>query len=90
MGSSGTPVLLIFQIMLNNDGQYANKDSLAKVDKLVAGDTKRYLVVVTSTGVQPKIMASREYPTNGFLNDRGANTAFPVYYLQISDYEPRF
>ena len=76
--------------MLNNDGQYVNKDSLAKVDKLVARDTKRYLVVVTSMRVQPKIMASKEYPTNGFLNGRGADTAFPVYYLQISDYELRF
>ena len=55
------------------------------MDKLVAADTEKYLVVITPTGVQPKITVSEEYLMEEFLGGCDPDVAFPVYHLQLSD-----
>jgi hypothetical protein len=68
----------MFQITLNEDERNANMSGLARVGELVAADTEKYLVIITPTGVKPKITMPEEYLTE-------TDVAFPVYHLQISD-----
>ena len=52
---------------------------------MVDAGTKKCLVVVTPTEVQPKMTVSGEYPTSKFLAGRDLDVAFLVYHLEISD-----
>jgi len=77
------PILLVFQITTSKGECEASKIDLDMVDKLAAADTEKHLVVVTPKGVQPKITVPRGYLTDGFLDGRNPDVAFPVYHLQI-------
>jgi len=76
----GTHVLLRFQITTNEGESGVEKDSLEMVDKAVEERIKKYLVVITPTGVKPRINVPRGYLVVGRQPDK----AFPVYHLEIS------
>ena len=79
------PVLFAFHISPSNDTCDVDRSGLARVGKLVDADTRKYLIIVTPTGVQPKMTVSGEHPTSKFLADRDPDLAFLVYHLEISD-----
>jgi hypothetical protein len=78
---SGTPVLFVFQVILDAEKHDANKSGLDMVDKLVAADTEKYLVIVTPKEMQPKIAVPRKYLTTRLLAGRDPDVAFPIYHL---------
>jgi hypothetical protein len=82
--SQESPILLRFQITHREARYGAEISGLAKVDKLVTAGTQKCLVVVTPTGVRPKVTVSRDYLTDTFLAGRDPNVAFPVYHLPYS------
>ena len=81
----GPPILLAFQITPDEDECEVDMSSLARVGKLVTADTKKYLIIITPTGVQPKIIMQEGHPTEAFPAGYGPDIAFSLYHLQISD-----
>ena len=81
----GPPILLAFQITPDKDECDVDMNGLARVDNLVTADTKKYLIIVTPTGVQPKIIMPEGYPTEAFPAGHGPDVAFTIYHLQIRD-----
>jgi hypothetical protein len=81
-----SPILLTFQIALDVERYDAKRSGLDKVNELrVPGGAWKCLVVLTPTGVKPKITVTRDYLTDEFLDGRHPNVAFPVFHYQISD-----
>ena len=71
------PVLFAFHISPKKDTCDVDRSGLARVGKLVDADTRKYLIIVTPTGVQPKVTM--------FPADRNLDASFLVYHLEISD-----
>ena len=74
------------QIALDVERYDAKRSGLDNVNELrVPGGTWKCLVVLTPTGVKPKITVTRDYLTDEFLGGRHPNVAFSVFHYQISD-----
>jgi len=81
------PIFLAFQITTNVDSHDAKRKGLDKVDKLgIPDDAHRYLVVLTHTGAEPKIIVPMKYLVAKFPR-AGDNYSvkFPVFHYSVDN-----
>ena len=77
------PILLAFQMAISGDEYDAKNIDLDLVDKSVAMNAEKHLVIVTPSGVRPKINVPKGHLTEKFSRSRYSDLTFPIYHLQI-------
>lgn len=83
-----TPTFLTFQITTDMEQHEVKRSGLDKVDKLdIPFGARRYLVVLTPTGVKPKVTVPMDYLTDKFSRGYGVDMAskFLVFHYQVDN-----
>jgi len=82
--SQNPPIILAFQVTINEEECDVNPSGLDWLRALVPRDAQVYHIILTPEAVAPEINVPAGYLTAGFLDGRDVNKAFPVFHCKIN------